>query len=95
MLDADPQLLTRALVNLIRNAEKYAGDRLLIEASTVDAKLCIAIHDNGPGIEEQHWPHIFDAFTALTRHATKRSQGLGLVLPSLSRSWRVTKVKSR
>ncbi len=51
MLNTDPQLLTRALVNLIRNAEIYAGDRLLIEASTVDAKLCIAIHDNGLRLE--------------------------------------------
>ncbi|EJL6258214.1 histidine kinase CarS [Vibrio cholerae] len=80
MLDADPQLLTRALVNLIRNAEKYAGDRLLIEASTVDAKLCIAIHDNGPGIEEQHWAHIFDAFYSTDSSRNKAQSGFGLGL---------------
>lgn len=95
MLDVDPQLLTRALVNLIRNAEKYAGDRLLIEASTVDAKLCIAIHDNGRGLKSNIGRISSMPFTALTRHATKRSQVLGLGLPSLSRSWCVTKVKSR
>lgn len=79
-LDADPQLLSRALMNLIRNAEKYAGDRLLIEASSHDGKLCIAVHDNGPGIEEGHWPHIFDAFYSTDSARNKAQSGFGLGL---------------
>lgn len=79
-LDADPQLLSRALINLIRNAEKYAGDRLLIEASSHDGKLCIAVHDNGPGIDELHWPHIFDAFYSTDSSRNKAQSGFGLGL---------------
>ncbi|TXY23725.1 HAMP domain-containing protein [Vibrio mimicus] len=80
MLDVDPQLLTRALTNLIRNAEIYAGDRLMIETNVTDNQFCIAVHDNGPGIDEQHWPHIFDAFYSTDSSRNKAQSGFGLGL---------------
>lgn len=64
--------------NLLNNALKYSGDKVVIEAETYPEKVQISVIDSGLGITEEEMPYIFDRFYR-TRAAT-RTEGLGLGL---------------
>lgn len=77
---ANHVLLQQVLVNLISNAmqaiEGQAAKRILLECKAVDAKVVIAVQDNGPGIAEELQQEIFEPFFT----TKKPGQGLGLGL---------------
>jgi signal transduction histidine kinase len=80
---ADPELLQRALGNLVDNAVRYgAGDMTLSGRRVVDpvAAVVLTVHDDGPGIPGDFLPHAAERFR---QHATSRAgpgAGLGLAL---------------
>ena len=78
--EADKKLLSRALDNLVRNAFKYAQTQILIELTTHDDQFQIAIHDDGPGVEDEHQAHLFEPFYVgnKARNKAKSGHGLGL-----------------
>jgi len=75
---ANPVQLEQVLVNLFCNAmnamEKQQQRWIKLTAAYCGEKLCVTIHDNGPGIEPEHLEQIFDPFF------TTRETGLGLGL---------------
>ncbi|MDD2485663.1 MAG: ATP-binding protein [bacterium] len=75
---ADSSRLERIMSNLLNNALKYSGDKVVIEAETYPEKVQISVIDSGLGITEEEMPYIFDRFYR-TRAAT-RTEGLGLGL---------------
>lgn len=77
---ADPQLLRRALVNLVDNAVKFTlpGGHIRIEAARGDGEVLVRVADDGPGIPEADLPHIFDRFYRGEGRARGRGLGLGL-----------------
>jgi signal transduction histidine kinase len=78
-LAADEELLERAFENLVRNAREAAGEhgRVTVEAAAADARVRIAITDDGPG---------FPAGVDLLRpFVSLRAGGLGLGLPTASK----------
>jgi two-component system, OmpR family, heavy metal sensor histidine kinase CusS len=79
---ADETLFQRALGNTISNAIKYThtGDTIIIESAKKQGKTVIRITDHGPGIEQQHIPHIFDRFYRTDSARTKQTGGSGLGL---------------
>lgn len=79
---AEPELLQRALGNLIRNAIRYAGDAgpIHVTAEPRGEELHITVADEGPGIPEAALPKIFDPFYRLDEARTKESGGVGLGL---------------
>ncbi|APX09134.1 two-component sensor histidine kinase [Vibrio campbellii] len=79
-IEADPQLLKRALDNLLRNAMRYAQDQIVLEIVETPEKSCIRIHDDGCGVEEKDWPHLFDAFYSADKSRNKSTSGFGLGL---------------
>lgn len=79
-IDADPQLLKRALDNLLRNAMRYAQNQIVLEIVETSEKSCIRIHDDGCGVEEKDWPHLFDAFYSADKSRNKSTSGFGLGL---------------
>ncbi|WP_399425816.1 ATP-binding protein [Vibrio campbellii] len=79
-IEADPQLLKRALDNLLRNAMRYAQNQIVLEIVETPEKSCIRIHDDGRGVEEKDWPHLFDAFYSADKSRNKSTSGFGLGL---------------
>src|SRR5919108_4207345 len=64
----DPQRVREVLTNLLSNALRYTprgGEsyvRLADAASGVERNVTISVQDNGPGIEPDILPHVFDRF---------------------------------
>ncbi|NBR84256.1 MAG: sensor histidine kinase [Verrucomicrobia bacterium] len=79
---ASPELLQRALANLIRNALRYAGSAgpITITARAVDSAVVISVSDLGPGVPPQHLDRIFDAFYRLEPDRARDTGGAGLGL---------------
>jgi two-component system sensor histidine kinase BaeS len=78
VVNADPDLLSQILLNLLSNALK-AIDRkgeILVEARKKEADTCIAVHDNGSGIRQEDLPFIFERFY----RASDGGFGLGLTI---------------
>ncbi|ENC6720757.1 HAMP domain-containing protein [Vibrio harveyi] len=80
VVNADPKLLKRALDNLLRNAMRYAESEIVLELVETPDQCCIQIHDDGCGIEEKDWPHLFDAFYSADKSRNKSTSGFGLGL---------------
>ena len=88
MLTGDPELLRRAIENVVRNAIRYAPDRTSIDIdlrSTAGlAQICI--RDYGPGVPEKELPRIFDAFYRVGEDRDRASGGVGLGLAIAKRA---------
>lgn len=73
----DARLLEHLLVNLVLNAihaMAVRGGRVEMDAEPEDGMLCLCVRDNGPGIDPQVLPRLFEPFFTT---AANRS-GLGL-----------------
>jgi two-component system sensor histidine kinase PilS (NtrC family) len=93
LVDGDPDLLHRAVFNLVLNAVQHSGDggRVRVELSPVTkrdvpasvqaaASVKLLVQDTGPGIPEAAIPRIFDPFF------TTREGGTGLGLAMVHRA---------
>jgi two-component system, NtrC family, sensor histidine kinase PilS len=93
MVEGDPDLLHRAIFNLVLNAVQHSGDsgRVSVELTPVTerdvpasvqsaASVKLLVRDSGPGIPEQEIPRIFDPFF------TTREGGTGLGLAMVHRA---------
>lgn len=81
-VEADATLLRNAFSNLLTNGVKYiqTHGKIHVEVSHSKKWVTIRIEDNGPGIAEQHLPHIFDRFYRVDSDRAKQSGGSGLGL---------------
>ncbi len=84
-VDADPDQLSRVLVNLVRNAVQAIGlagagegtPLVAIEAERQGDTVTILVSDNGPGLPERARAHLFEAFQGAGRSG---GTGLGLAI---------------
>jgi signal transduction histidine kinase len=76
-----PNLLRRALRNLIENGVKYGGGAFVSVRAKGD-KVAIEVADNGPGIPEADLGHVQEPFVRLeaSRNRETGGSGLGLAL---------------
>ena len=61
----DRQSLLQMVSNLIENAIKYTDGedkKVCIETGVTDSRAWVRVSDNGPGIDSEHLPHLFDRF---------------------------------
>lgn len=81
---ADARLIIQVIINIMDNAIKYtpAGSEIYITTEQKGDKVVVRIADNGPGIEDEVKPRVFDMFyTGANQIAdSRRSLGLGLAL---------------
>ena len=76
MVFGEPQLLERAVTNLLDNATKWSPTDGTVHVRLTDGSLTVA--DEGPGIEPDDLPHIFDRFYRSREARTLPGSGLGL-----------------
>jgi two-component system sensor histidine kinase CpxA len=79
---ADPNLLQRALGNLVRNAIRYAAQAgpIRLQAQAHGDLVSISILDRGPGVPESALPQLFDPFFRVDTSRTRATGGVGLGL---------------
>jgi two-component system phosphate regulon sensor histidine kinase PhoR len=79
---ADPDLLEKALGNLLDNAIKYTPDHgcIRIEARHTGVAIEITVQDNGIGIPEADWDRIFERFYRVDKSRSRDMGGTGLGL---------------
>ena len=58
----DPRRLSQMLVNLLENADKYAGGPTALIVSGNESVVRFAVEDRGPGVPEHERHHIFERF---------------------------------
>lgn len=78
----DLKLFNRAVDNIVRNAFKFADTKIVIELWYTDNEFVIEVHDDGKGVEAEHWPYLFDPFYSANaaRNKGKTGHGLGLAI---------------
>ncbi|PWJ27358.1 two-component system OmpR family sensor kinase [Branchiibius hedensis] len=85
-LEGDEARLRQVIINLLGNARRHtpAGTKVVASARTVGDQVEISIADNGPGIDPELVPRIFERFTRgdEARTRTEGSTGLGLSIVS-------------
>jgi two-component system sensor histidine kinase BaeS len=84
VVQGDANRLEQAVQNLVANAIRHTpeGGRVEVRAEAVDGAVRLAVTDTGPGIPEEHLPHIFDRFykADASRAGTSVPSGSGLGL---------------
>lgn len=81
-VNADRNKLAQVLLNLISNAISYGneGGELCISIVQIDNTYSLQIKDNGPGIEPEHIPRLFERFYRVEKSRNRNEGGSGLGL---------------
>jgi signal transduction histidine kinase len=76
----DPRATEHVLQNLLHNAIKLSppGGRVVVSATSGEAKVTVTVSDDGPGIDAETAERIFEPFFRLDRDAP--GSGLGLAV---------------
>jgi two-component system, OmpR family, sensor histidine kinase KdpD len=78
LVQADPGLLERVLVNLIDNAVRY-GSNAEVSASAGEFSAKVQVRDHGPGVPDEQRERLFEPFQRLgDRNGPVSGTGLGL-----------------
>ncbi|OGU27062.1 MAG: hypothetical protein A2X66_00435 [Ignavibacteria bacterium GWA2_54_16] len=82
MVLGDKDRLMLAVGNIIDNASKYSPAESAITVDVIDREqfVTISISDNGPGIEPEHLPRIFERFYRVDKNRSRDVGGTGLGL---------------
>lgn len=77
----DANRLRQVAWHLLANAIKFTprGGRIVVRLET-NSHACLTVRDNGPGIDPDFLPRIFDRFTQADASPTKSAGGLGMGL---------------
>lgn len=77
---ADPDLLERAVANLVANALRFDPDDTQVSARTTGQQVEIVVVDHGPGVPPDRWAEMFTAFRRLDDREGHTGSGLGLAI---------------
>ncbi|HYF37864.1 MAG TPA: HAMP domain-containing sensor histidine kinase [Prosthecobacter sp.] len=80
-VSARPDLLRRAVGNVLRNARLHAPEtRIEIEAVRSNGHIRLSIADHGPGVPSESLPRLFEPFYRVDLSRTRETGGVGLGL---------------
>lgn len=79
---ADEVKMGQVLYNYINNASKYVGDDklILIKAEVVGNTVKVSVTDNGPGIDPEILPYIWDRYYKVGKNFSRNHSNSGLGL---------------
>jgi two-component system phosphate regulon sensor histidine kinase PhoR len=82
VVQADPLLLQRALINLLENAVKYSPSKsqVTLEVSDLKTEIQFSVKDQGPGIASQDQAHLFELLYRGKGARAEGGLGLGLAI---------------
>ena len=84
-VEAELRYLHRALQNLVSNAMRHAESRVRVSYHVGQQRCRLDVEDDGPGVPEEAWEHIFTPFLRLDDSRTRASGGHGLGLSIVRR----------
>ncbi len=76
----DSAQLTRALRNLLDNAERHAASQITLSLGEVNGQAVLTITDDGPGISAENAERVFERFGRLDEARSSETGGTGLGL---------------
>ncbi len=79
----DRNMIAKVVGNLLANALKFTRDgEVAVRASRVGDKVCLEVHDTGPGIPAEELPQIFERYrqASTASHSGFTGSGIGLAL---------------
>jgi len=96
-VEGDPELLRRAMENVIRNAIRYSPPETDVEVSLSrrNGNALVDVRDHGPGVPEEALPRLFDAFYRVEKSRDSSSGGIGLGLSIARRALELHKGRIR
>ncbi|MGZ5034901.1 MAG: ATP-binding protein [Usitatibacter sp.] len=79
-ITCDSKYLSRALVNVLRNAVRYARSKVALTVERAGSRTVISVDDDGPGVPPVERERLFEPFTRLEGSRGRDSGGVGLGL---------------
>jgi signal transduction histidine kinase len=76
----DSKYLSRALINVLRNAVRYARSKVAVTVERAGSRTVISVDDDGPGVPPNERNRLFEPFTRLEGSRGRDSGGVGLGL---------------
>jgi PAS domain S-box-containing protein len=76
----DRRALDQVLTNLLTNAYRYGGKRVVIAAHDDGDGVVLSVSDDGPGVDQSVLPHLFDPFARGPTASRAGGSGLGLAI---------------
>ena len=84
-VDLHPRYMSRALLNLVQNAVRYASQRVEIELKETADGYELRVDDDGGGIAEADRERVFEPFIRLDESRDRGTGGAGLGLAIVKR----------
>jgi len=85
VIQIEPRFMARAVINLLRNAIRYADRRVEVSLVKFGSGYEVRVCDDGPGIPEEGRAKIFQPFIRLDASRDRRTGGFGLGLALVQR----------
>ncbi|MGC5699172.1 HAMP domain-containing protein [Pseudomonas sp. NFXW11] len=91
----EPRFMARAVINLLRNAIRYADRRVEVSLVRLEQGYEVRVNDDGPGVPVDGREKIFEPFSRLDASRDRRTGGFGLGLALVRRvsQWHGGKVE--
>lgn len=84
-IQIEPRFMARAVINLLRNAIRYAEHRVEVSLVKFGSGYEVRVCDDGPGVPEDGREKIFQPFMRLDASRDRRTGGFGLGLALVQR----------
>jgi two-component system sensor kinase ParS len=81
----EPRFMARAVINLLRNAIRYADERVEVSLVRTGDHYEVRVNDDGPGVPLDGRAKIFEPFSRLDASRDRRTGGFGLGLALVRR----------